>query len=134
MRLLDAPSRYIRRGDLRGMAPEGEPELASGSSHVWKTADIPVRQLLFDPENPRMASVAVRNPSQKNLLKILWEEMAVDEIALSIASNGYFREGRDQVAFLKQLLAILRVRQGSAVARDISTRKASVIILPREGG
>jgi hypothetical protein len=52
---------------------------------------IPVGQLLLDPENPRLESF---NPStdQRELAKILWREMAVDEVAFSIAENGFFKE------------------------------------------
>lgn len=50
-----------------------------------------VKELLLDPENPRLASGA-GGRSQKELLKILWNEMAVDEVALSIAANGFFKE------------------------------------------
>src|ERR1700730_898124 len=52
---------------------------------------VSVDQLRLDKENPRLA--ALRTPgSQREIVKILWNEMAVDEIALSIAANGYFKE------------------------------------------
>ena len=52
-----------------------------------------VSQLLLDPENPRLASLALTdNPSQFDLLKVLWTEMAVDELVMSIAANGFFPE------------------------------------------
>ncbi len=52
-----------------------------------------VEDLLLDPENPRLASGATKeNPSQLDLMKVLWTEMAVDELVLSIAANGYFPE------------------------------------------
>jgi hypothetical protein len=50
-----------------------------------------VDQLLLDPDNPRLASADVGN-DQKELVKFMWEEMAVDELALSIAANGFFHE------------------------------------------
>jgi hypothetical protein len=54
--------------------------------------DIAVGKLVFDFENPRLAEYAVtENTSQFELLKILWENLAVREVALSIAHNGYFR-------------------------------------------
>ncbi len=55
-----------------------------------KIVDIPVEQLLLDPENARLAW-RVEGDSQEILAKILWTEMAVDEVAWSIAENGYFR-------------------------------------------
>jgi hypothetical protein len=50
-----------------------------------------VDDLLLDPENPRL-SVVGESKSQDELVKVLWDEMAVDEVALSIAANGYFEE------------------------------------------
>lgn len=50
-----------------------------------------VDRLLLDDDNPRLAS-GNGGDSQKDLLRVLWTEMAVDEVALSIAANGYFEE------------------------------------------
>jgi len=52
--------------------------------------DVPLELLLLDADNPRLASGAGGN-LQKELLRVLWNEMAVDELALSIAANGFFR-------------------------------------------
>lgn len=52
--------------------------------------DIPVRQLLLDFENARLAW-RIEGDSQEDLVGILWTEMAVDEVAWSIAENGFFR-------------------------------------------
>ncbi|MBC8447856.1 MAG: hypothetical protein H8D78_08905 [Chloroflexi bacterium] len=52
--------------------------------------DIPIEQLLLDTENARLAW-KVEGDSQEDLVDILWTEMAVDEVALSIAENGFFR-------------------------------------------
>lgn len=52
--------------------------------------DVPVDRLLFDPENPRLVEMA-QTPSQREIVRMLWREFAVDEICLSIAANGYFR-------------------------------------------
>ncbi len=52
--------------------------------------DIPVRQILLDPQNARLAW-RVGDDSQKELVNVLWTEMAVDEVAWSIAENGFFR-------------------------------------------
>lgn len=58
-----------------------------------KIERILVDNLLLDPENPRLASsTSEENLSQTELIKILWTEMAVDELVLSIAANGYFQE------------------------------------------
>ena len=52
--------------------------------------DIPTEQLMLDPENPRLGRRGEEN-SQSDLVEILWREMAVNEVALSIAANGFFR-------------------------------------------
>ena len=52
---------------------------------------LPVDQLLLDPENPRLESVA-KTKDQLELIKAMWREMAVSEVALSIAENGFFEE------------------------------------------
>jgi hypothetical protein len=52
---------------------------------------VETKSLLLDPENPRLAEYALgENPTQAELLRILWEKMAVDELAMSIAFSGYF--------------------------------------------
>jgi hypothetical protein len=52
---------------------------------------LPVNQLLLDSENPRLEGI-VKTEDQKELLKAMWREMAVTEVALSIAENGFFEE------------------------------------------
>lgn len=52
---------------------------------------IPISQLLLDPENPRLESVTT-STDQKELIKAMWREMAVSEVAISIAENGFFEE------------------------------------------
>jgi hypothetical protein len=52
---------------------------------------IAVDKLFLDEENPRLAS-GHGGDTQEDLLRILWTEMAVDEVALSIAANGFFPE------------------------------------------
>ncbi len=63
----------------------------SPSARLRDPAKIRVQQLLFDEENPRLSMAAV-SKSQDDILEFLWKEMAVDEVALSIAANGYFKE------------------------------------------
>lgn len=65
-------------------------ESPSSNNH-YQIVPIPVDQLLLDYDNPRLASgrdVA----TQDDIVKLLWTEMAVDEVALSIAANGFFPE------------------------------------------
>ena len=50
-----------------------------------------VSELLFDPQNPRLAELGLsKTPTQPEILKALWQSMAVDEVAWSIAKNGFF--------------------------------------------
>ena len=52
---------------------------------------VPLDKLLLDANNPRLAELGIpRTASQFDLLKALWEEMAVEEVAMSIAYSGYF--------------------------------------------
>lgn len=65
--------------------PQLEPPVADPNEIV----DLAVEQLLLDPENPRLAWKEDRN-NPEDLLKLLWTEMSVDEVAWSIAKNGFF--------------------------------------------
>lgn len=50
-----------------------------------------ISKLLFDDSNPRLAEYGITDSaSQFDLLKTLWEEMAVEEVAASIAHSGFF--------------------------------------------
>jgi len=51
---------------------------------------ISVEQLDLDRRNPRLAWREVSEFSDVEVLRVLWKEMAVDEVAMSIAANGYF--------------------------------------------
>jgi hypothetical protein len=50
-----------------------------------------VDRLLLDDDNPRLSAIGSAK-SQDELVQVLWDEMAVSEVALSIAANGYFEE------------------------------------------
>lgn len=52
---------------------------------------VEIEKLLLDKKNPRLAEYALGdNPTQQELLRILWQKMAVDELAMSITARGYF--------------------------------------------
>ncbi len=62
-------------------------ELAQGRPEA-----IDVDDLELDPENPRLASKPGQQAlSQEQIIKTLWSDMAVDEIAFSIAKNGFYQ-------------------------------------------
>jgi hypothetical protein len=52
---------------------------------------VELKRLLLDDKNPRLSALDVAK-NQDELAKMLWDEMAVSEVALSIAANGYFEE------------------------------------------
>ncbi|MFO0797090.1 MAG: ParB N-terminal domain-containing protein [Gemmataceae bacterium] len=48
-------------------------------------------ELFLDTQNPRLAEYSIgSNPTQFDIIKALWQKMAVDELAMSIATNGFF--------------------------------------------
>lgn len=83
--------------------------------------------LLLDAHNPRLAEYALTaKPSQFELLQILWQKMAVDELAMSIAANGFFdheplfvveEAGKEVVIEGNRRLAAIKI------LRDAETRK-----------
>ena len=49
------------------------------------------RDLEFDHENPRLIGYGIQKAtSEREIIELLWNEMSVDEVAMSIASNGFF--------------------------------------------
>lgn len=48
-----------------------------------------IDELYLDPQNPRLKGL-LTSDDQTEVLRLLWREMAVDELALSISENGYF--------------------------------------------
>jgi hypothetical protein len=115
--------------------------------HRFETKD-----LLLDPENPRIIEFGLDpNPKQLDILKALWDKMAVAEVAMSIAWNGYFEheplfieqvksgyiviEGNRRLAAVKLLLdADLRKQVGATDLPDIDKidvkRRAELKKLP----
>ncbi|WP_409047522.1 ParB N-terminal domain-containing protein [Microbacterium sp. HA-8] len=89
-----------------------------------------VDELTLDTRNPRLVTAAA--PSQKSLLRQLYEQESLDELAQSFVDNGYFAEeplvvvkengewvvveGNRRLATLKLLLGA-RVRIGWRGAR-----------------
>jgi len=66
-------------------AKQSKSVTATGAQPI-KTAD-----LLLDPKNPRLAEYGISPTATPfDLLKTLWDEMAVAEVAMSIAYSGYF--------------------------------------------
>jgi hypothetical protein len=52
---------------------------------------VELKDLLLDVRNPRLAEFGITaSATQFDLVKALWEEMAVEEVAMSLAYSGYF--------------------------------------------
>jgi hypothetical protein len=52
---------------------------------------VSIDDLLLDVKNPRLAELGITSSAtQFDLVKVLWDEMAVEELAMSIAYSGYF--------------------------------------------
>ena len=65
---------------------ETDPLAVSGT-----VVDKPLDDLLLDHENPRFGE-ATEKLTQKEIAKILWDEMHLDELILSLGVNGYYRQ------------------------------------------
>src|SRR5262249_32857223 len=97
-------------------------------------------KLLLDQENPRIVELGLpADAKQDDITKALWEKMAVAEVAMSIAWNGYFAheplfvekdkkgqmiviEGNRRLAAVKLLLdKSLREKVGATDLPDIDT-------------
>ena len=51
---------------------------------------IPSANLVFDSENPRMVEFGVNQYPEEQLINLLWKEMAVEELVMSILALGFF--------------------------------------------
>lgn len=58
-------------------------------AELYAPEQVPVGELRLDARNPRIQRTGERL-SQDEILNILWREYSVDEVAWSIARNGYF--------------------------------------------
>jgi hypothetical protein len=63
----------------------------SGLGRKRPQLNIPVELLDLDPENPRLAKES-EGSTQFDLLQILYDQFDVEELAYSLAENGYFDE------------------------------------------
>ena len=64
--------------------------------------------LQFDPENPRLVDFLDEGtPTQDELALVLWENMAIDELVMSISASGFFP--------YEPLIAIKKKRQGIVI-------------------
>ena len=106
------------------MAKTGNRALALGKT---ATQEVPVDDLDLDPENPRIRG-ALTGATQDELVEYLWKTMAVDELAYSIAYNGFQRiepllaareHGRLVVIEGNRRLAAVRVLRSRSLQRKL---------------
>jgi hypothetical protein len=58
----------------------------------YEVQHISPKDLFFDPRNPRIAEFKLgEKASDKEIVKILWEAMGIEELVLSIKSSGFFQ-------------------------------------------
>jgi hypothetical protein len=58
----------------------------------WTPQEVDVDDLYLDPHNPRLTDFGLgKHPTQTEIIGTLWSKMAVDELALSIAENGFYK-------------------------------------------
>src|SRR5690242_816132 len=62
-----------------------------GVSGHLERKEVEVELLHLDAENPRLRGSLRARPTDDEIVEVLWRDMAVDEIAISIAANGYQR-------------------------------------------
>lgn len=132
--------------------------MARGSSEdniELKATPCLVADLHLDHRNPRLQDAGISpTSSEDEIVKVLWDRMAVDEVALSIANNGFYPheplfaskengklvviEGNRRLAAVKLLRsAALREKVG-ATALPVLSKKAladldelPVVVAPR---
>ena len=77
--------------------------------------------LLLDSKNPRLAELGIPSTAtQFELTKALWDEMAVEEVAMSIAYSGYFEH---------EPLFVEEVGDGTYIVIEGNRRLAAVKLL-----
>ena len=70
---------------------------------------VPVDNLLFDVENPRL-TMGDEVRTDREMVRVLWNNMAVDEIVDSVAANGFFLE--------EPLIVVPRVQHKADLKKD----------------
>lgn len=93
------------------------------------------QDLAFDRANPRLVGYGIQpNTSDEEVIKTLWVEMAVDEVAMSIAASGFWpqeplivalEQGRWVVIEGNRRLAAVRVLTEPALATELGTNLGS---------
>ena len=96
---------------------------------------LPLGDLQFDRSNPRLVGYGIRpSTTDEEIIKVLWAEMAVDEVAMSIAASGFWPQEPLIVANEKskwvviegnRRLAAVRILTDAALAKEVGTDLSS---------
>ncbi len=80
----------------------------------------PQAELQFDHDNPRLVGCGIqaRTPDEE-IIRLLWNDMAVDEVAMSIAANGFFPHEPLIVAKEKGKLVVIEGNRRLAAVRTL---------------
>lgn len=73
--------------------------------------------LVFDNENPRMVEFGVNQYSEEQLINLLWKEMAVEELVMSILALGFFDH---------EPLYVMRREDGKLIVLEGNRRLAAI--------
>jgi len=106
-----------------------------------KIESLPVGELNFDRQNPRLVGYGIRpNTPDDEVIKILWQEMAVDEVAMSVVASGYWpqeplivtKEGGKWVVIegnrrLAAVRALLEPKVAQAVGTELGAQLKPVV-------
>jgi len=81
---------------------------------------IPVKDLHFDRQNPRLAGYELTSKSpDEEVIKTLWDEMAVDEVAMSVAASGFWPQEPLIVAIEKGKQVVIEGNRRLAAVRAL---------------
>lgn len=115
--------------------------LAKGNGSGGLTPDyISVEDLHLDSNNPRICQVK-EGLSEKQILEVLWREFSVEEVALSIAENGFFphepifaaeEDGKLVVVEGNRRLAAVRLLRDSKLRSQLKATSLPEITIERK--
>lgn len=119
------------------------PPTQAGASASERLVDIPTAELHFDRRNPRLflEDNLAKNLSDTDFVRLLWRDFAVDEVALSIGSNGFFRyeplfvtmeEGRRVVIEGNRRLAAVRLLVDPELRKKVGATDLPLISSERQ--
>jgi hypothetical protein len=104
---------------------------------------IKATDLAFDRANPRMVGYGIQpTTAEEEVIKTLWVEMAVDEVAMSIAASGFWpheplivanEDGKWVVIEGNRRLAAVRVLTNAALAAELGTNLGANLSLEVRG-